>query len=146
MLSLSQSTGYAIQALACLEAEGGRARLIRDVAEESGVPGPYLAKIFKRLAAAGLIVSKRGHKGGTWLRRPPGEISLLEIGTAIDGRAWMGQCVLGLADCSDRRGCPTHEFWKRERVRIEDELRRTSLADVVACGKAAVAAAGRRKR
>jgi DNA-binding IscR family transcriptional regulator len=46
MLALSQTTGYAILALSCLEDNQSRPRLIRDIAERTGLRKPYLAKIF----------------------------------------------------------------------------------------------------
>lgn len=132
MLSLSQSVGYAIQALACLDEDPQNPRLVKDIAKETGVPAPYLAKLFKKLSDAGIVASKRGYKGGHWLQRPAPQISLLEISEAIDGRKWLGRCLLGLEECTDFRGCPTHQFWKKTRGEIERKLQRTSLAEVIA--------------
>jgi Rrf2 family iron-sulfur cluster assembly transcriptional regulator len=131
MLCLSQSVGYAIQALTCLGDDAPSTKLIRDIASETGVPPAYLAKLIKRLADANLVISKRGIKGGTWLRRPPQEISLMEISEAIDGRKWLGRCLLGLEECSEERACPTHEFWRQARAGIEKKLADTTLADVM---------------
>lgn len=131
MLCLSQSVGYAIQALASLEAHSEASRLIREIAEDSGVPAPYLTKLLQKLADADLVTSKRGYRGGVTLKRAASTISLLEISEAIDGRKWLGRCLLGLEDCTDSRACPTHEFWKHARADIEQELRATTLADVV---------------
>lgn len=131
MLCLSQSVGYAIQALTSLEGGSAKSRLIRDIAASADIPPAYLAKLIKRLADANLVYSKRGIKGGTWLKRPAEEISLLEISEAIDGRKWLGRCLLGLEECSDERACPTHEFWKVARTGIEKKLEETSLADVI---------------
>lgn len=131
MLCLSQSVGYAIQALSCLADSKSPSRLIRDIAAEAAIPPAYLAKLIKRLADADIVVSKRGIKGGTWLRRDPSEITLLEISEAIDGRRWLGKCLLGLDECSDERACPTHSFWKVARGNIEKKLEETTLRDVV---------------
>lgn len=131
MLCLSQSVGYAVQALACLADSDSPTRLIRDIAAEAQIPPAYLAKLIKRLADADLVVSKRGIKGGTWLKKNPEDITLLEISEAIDGRKWLGRCLLGLEECSDSRACPTHEFWKAARAGIEKKLEQTSLRDVV---------------
>lgn len=131
MLCLSQSVGYAIQALTCLENGSTESRLIRDIAAQAEIPPAYLAKLIKRLADADLVVSKRGIKGGTWLKRPSDKISLLEISEAIDGRRWLGRCLLGLEECSDERACPTHEFWKVARSQIEKKLEDLTLADVI---------------
>ncbi|MBS0656812.1 MAG: Rrf2 family transcriptional regulator [Verrucomicrobia bacterium] len=133
MFGLSQSVGYAIQALTFLgDRHGGEAGLVRSVAAESGAPAPYLAKLFKKLVDAGIVESKRGFRGGSRLARPAEEISLFDISAAIDGSEWLGACMLGQAECSDARSCPAHGFWKDARRRIEDRLRRTTLADVIA--------------
>ncbi len=132
MLCLSQSVGYAIQALASLEANTEASRLIREIAQDSKVPAPYLTKLLQKLAQADLVTSKRGYKGGVSLKRAASTITLLEISEAIDGRKWLGRCLLGLEECSDARACPTHEFWKHARQQIEQKLRQTTLADVVA--------------
>lgn len=130
MLSLSQTTGYAIQALSAMIATGNKPGFIKTVAQKSAVPAPYLAKIFKRLNDAGIVDSKRGLKGGVWLARPPSEISLLDVSNAVDGPGWLSSCILGNAICSDERSCPSHEFWMKERERIKDELQGLTLEDV----------------
>lgn len=133
MFRLSQSVGYAIQALTALgDQQGETSGLVREVATRSGVPAPYLAKLFKRLVDAGILESKRGAKGGTKLARSAEEISLFEVSDAIDGQEWTTSCMLGQAVCSDERGCPLHGFWKQERRRVEERLRQTTLAEVIA--------------
>ncbi len=130
MLSLSQTTGYAIKAKSFLEAPGGTPKLMRDVARLASVPGPYLAKRMQDLVRARLVLTKRGHSGGLLLARPPEEISLLEISEAVENRTWLDGCLLGLEQCSDKRACPTHAFWTKTRARIELTLRQTTLAEV----------------
>lgn len=134
MLCLSQSVGYAIQALTCFP-DDGKSRLVREVAEEAKVPAAYLAKLVKRLADAKIVISRRGIKGGTWLSRPAKEITLMQISEAIDGKKWLGKCLMGLKECADERACPTHEFWKVARAQIEAKLNETTLADVMAFEK-----------
>jgi Rrf2 family protein len=132
MFGLSQSVGYAIQALACLEAGSCETRFVRDIATCSKVPPAYLAKIFKKLGDAGILISRRGWAGGTSLSRPAREITLLEIALAIEGPELMANCLLGYDCNAEGCGCPTEKFWKRTRVAVEHELRRTTLADVIA--------------
>jgi Rrf2 family transcriptional regulator, iron-sulfur cluster assembly transcription factor len=130
MMSLSQSTGYAINALACVSEQKGQPVLIRDIAKGASVPRAYLAKLLAKLAGAGLVQSKRGLRGGVRLARDPGAISIYEIMEAIDGPEALSQCLLGMAVCSDERACPTHEFWTAARKRIEIVLREMTLSDV----------------
>jgi Rrf2 family protein len=131
MQAFSSSTGYAIRALACLSEKDCSSRLIREVAECSGVPAPYLAKLVRKLAEAGIVHSKRGYKGGVQLARLPEEITLLELAAAIDGPQDFDRCLIGLEACSDARACPAHAFWKKTREDIRDTLRRTTLAEVI---------------
>jgi Rrf2 family transcriptional regulator, iron-sulfur cluster assembly transcription factor len=131
MLSLSQTTGYAIKALGCLNEPSHHCRLIADVAKCAEIPKPYLAKIINSLARHGLVSAKRGYKGGISLTRRADDISLLEIVEAVEGKEWIGACLLGLEECSDQKTCPTHAFWQRIRAEITEVLRTTTLAEII---------------
>lgn len=131
MMSLSNTVGHAIRALACLAGCTNPPANIKDIAECSGVPQPYLAKIVKKLNDAGIMESKRGNQGGVWLARPAKLISLLEISIALDGEDFLSACLLGSEACSDVRDCPTHVFWKKNRELIRRELERIKLSDVL---------------
>lgn len=131
MIVLSNSTGYAIRALACLSGLGCEHQFVRDIAQCSGVPAPYLAKLVRRLAEAAIVNSKRGYRGGIVLARKPDEISLLEIDEAVEGGAHPDRCLLGMVECSDARACPMHSFWKKTRAEIRKTLSDTTLADVL---------------
>lgn len=137
MLSLSQTAGYSILALSCLDEEHWL--LAQDIAERTGAPKPYLSKILHALAKADVIRAKRGYRGGFRLARPAEQISLIDIVEAVEGTAWRARCLLGLETCTDERACPTHEFWKQERARIYECLARISLKDVAEFEKARVA-------
>lgn len=132
MLCLSQTSGYAIQALGCLNEPSCACRQTADIARCAKVPKPYLFKIIQALARAGLVHAKRGVGGGIALSRPPERISLLEVVVAIEGNNWLGDCLLSLSDCSSEHTCPTHAFWQRIRQEITAELQRTTLASVIA--------------
>ena len=132
MFTLSQTTGYAIHALTCLASESCAHEFIQEIANCTGVPHAYLAKVLKRLNDAGLVRSKRGYKGGIWLTRPATDITLWDVSVAIDGEDFISRCLLGEEFCDDRRDCPTHEFWKKERLKIQEELAHTTVADVAA--------------
>ncbi len=131
MMSLSNTTGHAIRALACLAGCASPPASIKEVAECSEVPAAYLAKIVKKLNDAGIVESKRGKNGGIWLARPPKLISLLDICVAIDGDDFLGPCLLGSEYCSEERACPTHNFWIRNKEVIRKELGQTKLSDVL---------------
>lgn len=132
MLSLSQTTGYAIKALACLPESGAPPRQIADVARCTRIPRAYLAKIVNRLVRQGLVSARRGHRGGIALAQPAARITLLNIVEAVEGPDWLGHCLLGLDECRNQQECPTHGFWMEICRQIRDKLGATSLAEVIA--------------
>jgi len=132
MISLSITTGYAIKALMCLESGDCVPRHISDIAQCTGVPRAYLAKILNAVSQQGLVQTKRGYRGGISLARRAEEISLLQIVEAVEGDQWLGECLLGMETCDILTICPTHEFWARIRREITEELRKTTLASVMA--------------
>ncbi len=134
MLAFSQTTGYALKALTCI-ADSSEVTQVRDIARCTNLPVSYLAKVINRLARAGILESKRGNKGGVWLARKPELISLLDINEAVDGQGQFTACLLGLESCSDDRDCPSHKLWKPIRQQLCNQLRNTSLADVIAFEK-----------
>lgn len=58
---------------------------VREIAERTGLPQPYLEQILLSLKGAGLVTSKRGVGGGYALARPTNDILLSEIVSAVDG-------------------------------------------------------------
>ena len=132
MISLSITTGYAIKALSCLASGTCAPHHITDIARCSGVPKPYLAKIIHSLSRRGLVTTKRGYRGGISLEGAASNISLLEVVEAVEGHEWIGDCLLGMDACSILKSCPTRDFWARIRREITEELRKTTLASVLA--------------
>jgi Rrf2 family protein len=130
MLSLPQTTGYAMLALSCLAHAGEPRLLARAISRSTGTPLPYLSKILHALRRSGLIEARRGYRGGFALTRPPSAISLYDVAVAVEGGDPLGPCLVGLRCSARTTPCPTHEFWLRERARIERHLRRISIADI----------------
>ena len=127
---ITQTTGYAISALAYVAGAGGRTVLVREIAEALGQPTPYLAKIVNALARRRLVVTQRGIGGGVTLARPAGTVSLWDLCEALGDPAVEARCLLALEGCSDERACPAHQFWKTHREAVWAFLRETTLADM----------------
>lgn len=129
---VTQAVGYAACALGYVAMAGGRALLVREVAEACGIPAPYLAKIVNTLRRIGMVETQRGIGGGVTLARPAAEITLLDLCRAMGDPIAQQRCMLGNADCSNERNCPAHCFWSEQRERIMDFLSRTTIADFAA--------------
>lgn len=63
---------------------------VRDIADRTVLPQPYLEQILLALKGAGLVRSKRGVGGGYVLARPANEITLAQIVSAVDGPIVVG--------------------------------------------------------
>lgn len=58
---------------------------IDDLAEQEEIPANYLVQILNDLRNGGLIISRRGKQGGYRLAKPPAEITLFDIVSALEG-------------------------------------------------------------
>lgn len=127
----SKTCEYAIRSLTYLAAKPREAKTrIPEVFRSTGVPGPYIAKIFQSLAAAGILKSYRGACGGFSFQKDPGKISIMEIIVAIDSLEPWKECVMGLDQCSDRNACPAHDIWKHAKQKMIRKFERTKLINV----------------
>ncbi|GIV04362.1 MAG: hypothetical protein KatS3mg015_3192 [Fimbriimonadales bacterium] len=126
---LSQTTGYAIQALGFLATKSDFI-LIREIATETQVPQGYLAKILHQLARKGILETQRGKKGGVRLAPGNEKMSFFEVAELMDDPVVTMRCMMGTAQCSPTRHCPCHDFWSKQREREQALLRRKTLKDM----------------
>lgn len=127
----SHTSGVALRATLYLALQTpGKLFPVREIAQATGLSGPYLAKIMHRLIRAGLVRAYRGPGGGLELGRPPGEISLWSVVLAMDGTVESEWCVLGLQACSEQNPCPLHQQWYPLRAAMQSLLEETTLASL----------------
>ena len=127
MFTFSHRVELAVEALAQLSGRNREWVLARDISRQTGIPLPYLHKILHAMGQAGLIVSKRGYRGGVTLARPAENIPLGEVIRAAEGDGRAEQCPLKGIPCADVRGCPIHGFWDKTRKDIADYLNSVTL-------------------
>jgi Rrf2 family protein len=132
MFRLSLTTDYAIRAMVHLATCYPEASSIKDVAAAVNIPAAYLAKVIRLLSQSGLLLARRGNKGGIRLAFPPAAISIQNISEAIDGPNPFSGCLLGAATCSDARHCPAHTYWQQARTELREQLELIHLADMIA--------------
>ena len=108
------------------------------LAEFHGVPAAYLAKALQALSRAGILESVPGRKGGYRLGRAPGEISLLDVVDAVEGRERSFRCTeirkRGPAQVSPglySPVCAIAEAMYRADEAWRAELARTTVADLL---------------
>lgn len=85
-MRVSTRTDYAVRALLSLALhESTRPTSVKEIAERTSLPQPYLEQILLAVKGAGLVGSKRGVGGGYVLAHPPDQITLEQIFTAVEG-------------------------------------------------------------
>ena len=130
MFRLSKLTDYAVVVLIRLAASDG-VQTSPGVSAATGVPEPTVGKVLKALAAAGLVASQRGARGGYRLLRPLSAIAVAEVISAIDGPIAMTACVEGSGNLCETSGtCPVRGRWDAVNDAVLDALGAITLADM----------------
>lgn len=138
-VKVSTRGDYASRALLslALHDEGTGPTSVRDIAERTGLPQPYLEQILLALKGAGLVRSKRGVGGGYVLARSPDEISLSDIVSAVDGPIVAGDFGQPHTDgaCDHEGQCVLLAVWDDVGEHMRRYLEAATLADVVAMAR-----------
>ena len=138
-MKVSTRGDYASRALLSLALHGEESgpTSVRDIAERTGLPQPYLEQILLALKGAGIVRSKRGVGGGYVLARGPREITLGEIVSAVDGPIALGDFGEPHQDgaCDHEGQCVLLAVWAGIGGQIRRQLDSFTLADIVAMSR-----------
>ena len=133
-MKVSTRGDYASRALLSLALHGadGIPTSVKDVAERTGLPQPYLEQILLALKGAGLVRSKRGVGGGYVLARLPEEITLAQIVAAVDGPIVAGDfgAPHENGSCDHEGQCILLAVWADLGQQIREQLQSLTLADM----------------
>lgn len=119
MMELTRKGEYAIRGIIYLARQPqGKLSLVGDIADASGVPKTFLAKILQDFTKVGLVHSSRGTGGGFSLARTADRITLREVVEAVEGPILPNRCLIGAGNCERDASCLVHPVWKRVRDEI----------------------------
>lgn len=138
-MRISTRGDYACRALLslALHADEGGPTSVRDIAERTGLPQPYLEQILLALKGAGLVKSKRGVGGGYVLARPAEEIRISEIVSAVDGPITLGDFGQPHQDgaCDHEGQCVLLAIWDQAGNHMRRYLEGYTLANIAAIAR-----------
>ncbi len=105
---------------------------VREIAERTALPQPYLEQILLALKGAGIVRSKRGVGGGYVLAREAADIRLSEIVRAVDGPITAGDFRDPHTDgaCDHEGQCVLLAIWGAAGSHMREFLDSYSLADI----------------
>ncbi len=92
-MKLNSKARYAVMALADLAKNNTKEPTsLTEISLRQGISIDYLEQLFLKLRKNNLVQSARGPSGGYVLSKPPGEIKLLSIISAVDEKIKTVKC------------------------------------------------------
>jgi Rrf2 family protein len=134
MFEISERAHAGLQLMATLaSAYQKEERLsLKSFAEEAGISPSYLEEIATTLRKANLIEGRQGPGGGYCLTRPPKDITLEQIATALEGQVMLVECQKGASiACPQEKRCRTKSVWHGLQRLVQSHLKSTSLSDIL---------------
>ena len=125
---------YGIRAVVCLAgSDDGQPVAISKIAKDEGVSPEFLEQIFFRLKKSGLIRSLRGPRGGFLLSQDAGQISVLDILTAVDETVHPAPCTETEIEvpCPRADQCVAHPMWQELSRLISGYLGHVTVKDLL---------------
>jgi len=138
MLAFTKKTGYALVAMTHLARLGeGALASAREIAETFGAPMSLLTNVLKELASHGYVESVRGAHGGYRLAVDVDDTTLADLVEALEGPVRLAECVTDEAaggeecTCEVMARCPITDPFHRVQRRLNDFLKKITLAEIV---------------
>ena len=128
---LSQTAEYALRAVVALADDPKSPWTAQAIAAKTLVPQDYLIKVLQPLVRCGLLDAQRGRGGGFLLTRPPEEITVLDVITAVDPIRRITHCPLKLKAHSAAL-CPLHRKLDDAMRMVEEAFGSTTIAGILA--------------
>jgi Rrf2 family protein len=129
-MKVSARTEYACIAILELAAryDSSNPSRVRDLAEAHNIPTRFLVQILLQMKASGFVVSTRGKSGGYQLNRPPQQITLAEVMSAIEGPKAIG------GNNSKKESSVTlalREIWNKASHAQQEVLKSVTVAELL---------------
>lgn len=123
---------YAVRMVLYLVKNKERIITRAELSEKMHIPITVIAKIGQLLERGGIVEIYKGKRGGYKLRKPPHQITLLEVLESIIGRIVLNKCIENSGFCVREAFCPVHFVWKdlNERFRKMLEIDFEKLRDM----------------
>ncbi len=133
---MTRAADYAVRVIVHLSSQPDRSRAsLSELASSVDVPATFLSKVLQRLVKAGLIVSRRGRRGGFELARDVASVSLLDVLHALDSVPTLNACVAPKG-CARSATCGAHVIWLEAQQRLREVLAGASLERIAEISRA----------
>jgi len=133
-MKLTSKGRYAVMAMADLAKNNVKEPTsLTEISLRQGISISYLEQLFLKLRKNNLVQSARGPAGGYVLSKPPGEIKLLSIISAVDEKIKTVKCKKeSKKGCNGKSiKCITHNLWDDLEVHINKFFEDNTLNDIL---------------
>jgi Rrf2 family iron-sulfur cluster assembly transcriptional regulator len=130
---IRRDTDYAFRFAAQLTAAYSEDRLLsaRVLAKDNRVSYSLTCKILQKLAAASIVKSTMGPKGGFRLSKNPETTEFKQIVEAIQGPVSVNKCLVGDYRCPLKGTCPVHPKMAVLQSQINNYLKGLTLEEFI---------------
>lgn len=129
MLQVSRKFEYGLHAVTYLAMKGpDRVVTVKELAAVIGFSQVFLAKAMQSLNKAGITRSVQGVKGGYMLARSPEQITVGDIGVAIEGEPHLMRCSGDECQCEIESNCAHKGYMFNLQKKIQQLLNETTVA------------------
>ena len=108
---------------------------LKEISRKENVSFDYLEKIISKLEKKNVVESKRGAKGGYFLKKSPKKIKVGEIIEALEETMAPVKCVAKERgqryDCPRKKICKTINVWQKIQDALISTLDSITLADLI---------------
>ena len=133
-MKLTSKGRYAVMAMADLaKNKVKKPTSLTEISLRQGISISYLEQLFLKLRKNNLVQSSRGPSGGYVLSKPPGEIKLLSIISAVDEKIKTVKCQKeSKKGCNGKSiKCITHNLWDDLETHINKFFEDNTLNDIL---------------
>ena len=133
-MKLTSKGRYAVMAMADLAKNNVKEPTsLAEISLRQGISVAYLEQLFFKLRKNNLVKSARGPSGGYVLAKPPGEIKLLSIISAVDEKIKTVKCKKeSKKGCNGKSTkCITHNLWDDLENHINKFFEDNTLNDII---------------
>lgn len=128
---IRRNTDYAFRLAAGLAQKYNNLASVRELSEQMKVPYQLACKLLQKLAAADLVESEMGPKGGYRLAKSPDKISFKQVIEAIQGTVSLNMCIKEDFFCPLKDKCPMNEHLVKLQEQMDKHLSEKTLALLV---------------
>ncbi|HEY7578517.1 MAG TPA: Rrf2 family transcriptional regulator [Acetobacteraceae bacterium] len=133
-MRLTAYTDFTLRMLMYLALRPERSATVGEIAGAYGISVAHLNKVVQQSALAGEIETARGRNGGIRLAKPPEAINLAAVVRRTEPDMDLAPCFADRGVCVLGRCCLLEAALRRASKAFLDELRRTTLADLIGPG------------